>query len=321
MPETQPTVFDCVVCGSAVVDILVRPFPLDRPVGEGTLRIVDPIRVATGGIVSNAGIAMARLGLKVAALGQVGSDHWGDWFRSSLQYEGVDTSHLATHPSLPTTSVVVMIDSCGQRSFVYSPGATAALDGRLLLDNLELFSRSHMALIGYYSALPALEPQLADVLQAIRGTGCRTALDSAGDGGPFQPLGRALEHLDVYVPSLTEATNQTGSSDPRQIVEVYRRAGAKGLVGVKLGPQGALLNPTPGEYIKVDAIQPPASVVDTTGAGDAFYAGLLTGLLRGMPPAQAGRLGAAAASLSITAVGATTALGSLDETLRLAGLR
>ena len=53
--------YDCVVCGSCVADVLVRPFPLDEPIGPGRATMVDPIEVTTGGIVSNSGIAMSRL--------------------------------------------------------------------------------------------------------------------------------------------------------------------------------------------------------------------------------------------------------------------
>jgi sugar/nucleoside kinase (ribokinase family) len=61
-------------------------------------------------------------------------------------------------------------------------------------------------------------------------------------------------------------------------------------------------------------------VADTTGAGDSLLAGLVAGLARGMPLAEAGRLGAATAACCVTGVGATAGLRSLEETLRLAGL-
>jgi sugar/nucleoside kinase (ribokinase family) len=165
-----------------------------------------------------------------------------------------------------------------------------------------------------------LEGDLPEVLQAIRQRGCRTALDSAGEGGGLEPLDRALPHLDAYVPSHAEAVRQTGRSDPKEILEVYRRCGAPGILGVKLGSQGALLSPARGRYVPVAAVTPPEPVLDTTGAGDAFYAGLLTGLLQGIPPAESGRLAAATASYCITAKGATPGLRSYSETARLAGL-
>ena len=157
-------------------------------------------------------------------------------------------------------------------------------------------------------------------MSAIRAAGCQTALDSAGEGGGIQPLDRILPHLDVYVPSLAEAANQTGKSDPREIIEAFRQCGAPGILGVKLGADGAMLSPEPGRYVKIDPVQPPGDVVDTTGAGDAFYAGLVTGLLRGMSVEDSGRLAAAAGASCVTRVGTTEGLRNYTETARLAGL-
>ena len=114
------------------------------------------------------------------------------------------------------------------------------MDKRLFLDHLDLFARSRIMLIGYYSLMPNLEGDLPEVLAAIRKVGCRTALDTAGDGGTMQPLDRILPHVNVYVPSHSEATHQTGHEDPRKIIEAYRSCGAAGLLGVKLGSKGAL---------------------------------------------------------------------------------
>ena len=136
----------------------------------------------------------------------------------------------------------------------------------------------------------------------------------------MEPLSEILPHLDVYVPSHAEASNQTGKTDPREIISVFREHGAIGLLGVKLGSQGALLQTASGSWIEVPAVQAPAPVVDTTGAGDSFYAGLLTGLLRDMNEADAGRLAAACGACCVTGLGATGGLRSYEETARLAGL-
>ena len=65
--------------------MLVRPVPLEVPIGGGRLMQTDPVEVTTGGIVSNAGIALARLGMKVAAFSYVGQDDWANVIRQKLE--------------------------------------------------------------------------------------------------------------------------------------------------------------------------------------------------------------------------------------------
>jgi sugar/nucleoside kinase (ribokinase family) len=161
---------------------------------------------------------------------------------------------------------------------------------------------------------------LPEVLATIRASGCMTALDAAGNGGDMGPLLKVLPKLDLYVPSLAEAHHQTGEEDPRKIIAAYRDAGAPGMLGVKLGSRGALLSPQVGEFVEVMPTKPPGEVVDTTGAGDCFLGGLLTGLLRGLSPGDAGRLASAAGACCVTGLGATTAIRSYEETAKLAGV-
>jgi sugar/nucleoside kinase (ribokinase family) len=136
----------------------------------------------------------------------------------------------------------------------------------------------------------------------------------------MKPLDRLLPLLDVYVPSYAEAAHQTGKTDPEAIIDTFRQCGAAGLLGVKLGSEGALLSPRAGQYERIAQVAAPGPVVDTTGAGDCFYAGLLTGLLRGMSTTAAGRLGAATGACCVTGLGATAGLRDYQETARLAGI-
>ncbi len=311
---------DCVLCGSCVVDMLVRPVPLEVPIGGGRLMQTDPIEVTTGGIVANAGIAMARLRMQVAALSYVGRDDWANLIRKRLSDEGVDVRSLITHPTGATSTTAVLVDDSGERSFAHCVGAPKLMTKATFLENLEFFALSRMMLVGYYSLMPNLEGDLPEVFAAIRETGCQTALDAAGDGGSLQPLDRILPHLDVYCPSRAEAEHQTGQTDPQKILETFRSCGAPGLLGVKLGSQGALLSPAADQFIAVPAVIPPGPIVDTTGAGDAFYAGLLCGLLKGFPPAQAGQLAAAVGACCVTGLGASAGLCSYEETIQIAGL-
>ncbi len=302
-----------------MADILCRPIRLDVAIGGGRLLPTEPLQVVTGGIVSNSGVAMARLGMKSAAFTYVGRDEWARLIRGRLEAEKLDCTGLLEHPTASTSTTVALIDPSGERSFAHCVGAPKLMDRRLFLDHLELFARSRMTLIGYYSLMPNLENDLPEILAAIRETGCKTALDCAGSGGSMQPLDRILPHLDVYVPSYNEASHQTGLTDPRAILDIYRGCGAHGLLGVKLGSKGVLLSPAAGEYVEIPAVAPPGPIVDTTGAGDCFYAGLLTGLLRGLDVRSAGLLGAATGACCITAFGATAGIRDFASTAALAG--
>jgi len=238
--------------------------------------------------------------------------------RSRLTAEGIDTAAIEPHATLATSTTAVLIDPSGERSFAHHVGAPQAIDLAFIQRQAALFGKSRMALVGYCGLLPALEPALADAVATIRATGCRVAVETGGSGGTLEQLAPALPHVDIYVPSLDEAIHQTGLSSPKEIIACYRQHGAGGIVGVKLGTQGTLLSPAAGELLEIPCVTAPGPVVDTTGAGDSFLAGLLTGILRGMHVREAGLLGAATAACCVTGLGATAGLRSFDETLRLA---
>lgn len=313
------TSFDCIVCGSCVVDLLCKPVSLSQPIGAGLLHIVDPVELTAGGIVSNSGITMSRMGMKVSAFSYVGNDGWGPVVRNLYRAEGVNDSLLLTHPTAATSTTVVAIDATGERSFLHCVGAPKLLNAQAFADNMDTIARSRMLLVGYYSLMPNLESDMAQVFKEVRSRGCKTALDAAGQGGTMSPLAEVLPHLDVYVPSFAEASHQTGHEDPRKIIKTFRDCGAPGIVGVKLGKLGVMLSAQAGEYVEVPIVTPPGPVIDTTGAGDSFYAGLLTGLLMGLPLHQAGKLGTAAGACCVTAVGGCTGGRSYEETVKLAG--
>jgi len=312
-----PRDFDCIICGTCVADILVRPVPLATPVGGGRLFHVDPITATTGGIVCNTGVALGRLGMRVAAASLVGKDLWGELIHERLTADSLDVTALDRHPTLATSTTAALIDPGGERSFAHHVGAPAALDLDFLRRHAGHFARSRFAVLGYFGLLPGLEPVFREAVALIRDAGCRVAVETAGSGGSLEQLAPALPFIDLFVPSLDEAVEQTGLREPREIVACYRQHGAPGLLGVKLGSRGVLLSPAAGEFLDIPCIAAPGPVADTTGAGDAFLAGLLTGLLRAMPVAEAGRLGAATAACCVTGIGATAGLRSFTATMEL----
>ena len=308
---------DCIVCGTCTADILVKPVGLSTPIGGGRLFDVDPIDVTTGGIVCNSGIAMRRLGLAVGAASIVGDDVWGGVVRRRLDAEGIAAAGVEMHALHATSSTAVLIDPSGERSFAHHVGACRAIDIAFLRRQTAEFSRARLVLLGYFGLLSALEPAIGEAVALLRGLGCQVALETGGSGGTLSAIAAALPNVDLYVPSLDEAIHQTGLADARAIINCYRAHGAAGIVGVKLGSRGTLLSPRAGEFFEIPCVPAPGPVADTTGAGDSLLAGLITGMLHGMPLDQAGRLGAATAACCVTGVGATAGLRSFEETMRL----
>lgn len=298
----------------------MRPMPLEQGFGRNCMRLLDTIRATTGGIVTNVGNAMGRLGLDVAAISLVGRDHWASVIIDDLKSNNVDTSHVAARAEAGTSITAVMIDENGEHSFGHYPGVMASVDAHLIRINMDLFAASKIAMIGYYALMPEFDQQLPDLMPEIRAAGCQTAMDAAGDGGSLQPLDRILPHLDYYVPSLVEARAQTGEDDPEKMIDVYRECGAPGLLGIKLGTEGVLLSSRSGEFLRINAVSPPGEFVDSTGAGDCFYAGLLAGLLRGFSIEDSGKIGAAAGACCVTEFAGTQGVRDFSATAALAGL-
>ena len=251
---------------------------------------------------------MSRLGMSVSALSAVGKDDWGTIVRDRYKSLGIASENLTTHSAMPTSTTVVMIDAAGARSFVHSQGAPKAMNRDDYMNAMPLFAQSRAMLLGYYPLLPKMLEQLPEVFSAIHRTGCITCLDAAGGGGTMDPLSTVLPFVDVYVPSIDEASNQTGESEPSRIIDVYRECGAPGILGVKLGAEGALLSIKRGEYTVIEPVEPPGEVIDTTGAGDVFYSALIAAILKGMDLASAGKFAARAGAISVTKPGATTAI-------------
>jgi len=309
---------DCVVFGETGVDLMVQPVPQDKTLAELRPHVdVDSIRAGTGGNVPNTGIALARLGLSVAAATLIGEDEWGDMVLRRLTAEGLDISHVTRLSDIGTNVTAVMTDGAGNHTFIHQSGAARRIDREFANGCMDLFARARFALFGYYNLMPHLQDDLPEILAAVRSSGCRTALDCANGGGGLHPLDAMLPHLDIYIPNFAEARRQTGQTEPKAAIDAFRACGTEALLGVTLGDQGALLSPKPGLFLEVSAIPPPGPIIDTTGAGDCFLAGLVAGLLNELSLPEAAALASATAAWSITGLGGSEAVADYQATLAL----
>ena len=303
------------IFGLIVADLVAEPLDLRRPPAAGGLAVLNSIQLTTGGNVCNTGLAMAKLGLSVAAAGLVGTDVLGSAVVDRLRAAGVNIEAVFSTPEAQTSATVVAVDPGGERTFFHTPGATVLLDAAAFRRCFPIFQRCAWVQIGYFGLLPALTADLPMLLAELRQAAPQTriALDTVNPPASWELLKPILPQVDLFCPSRSEAAALTGEGDPAVMAAAFRQhMPADACVGIKLDAEGCYLEST-GGGLRV----PPYRIdlVDTTGAGDTWFGGLLTGLIKGMPLERAGRLANRAAADCCTALGASAGVRGFEETL------
>ena len=305
---------DVVCLGILVADAIARP--VDELPERGSLGLVDEISLHGGGCALNTASVLVRLGLSAGAAGKVGDDALGAFLRDLLDERGVDRGGVLTDPTAATSASVVLVDSSGERTFLHLPGASACLRAEEL-DGPYLFSGRCLHLAGAL-VLESLDGEPgAGLLAEARSRGLATSLDTVWDAtGRWERILPALQHVDIFAPSLPEGRAISGEKEPAAVASWLRERGAREVV-LKCGASGCYASGDGFEGV-IEAL--PVNAVDGTGAGDAFVAGLLYGHIAGWPLERSARFANAVGALATTAVGAVEGVRGLEETLAFAGL-
>lgn len=285
------------VLGDAVVDLL--------PDGEGKLL------QCPGGAPANVAVGIARLGGKSAFIGRVGDDPFGRFMAKTLADERVDVKHMRLDPAHRTSTVVVDLDDHGERSFTFMVRPSADL----FLEPADLPTFSAGEWLHVCSIALSAEPSRSATFQAM------DAIRKAGGNVSFDPnirpdlwpdenalrrcLEQALQSADVVKLSVEELAFLTGDEDVREGLNTLMQRCPARLVLVTQGKEGVIAWHE-GAVKHYPAT--PVQCVDTTGAGDAFVAGLLYGLAAGQDLVPAIALAQRCGALATTAKGAMTAL-------------
>ncbi|MFI7044428.1 carbohydrate kinase family protein [Streptosporangium sandarakinum] len=262
-----------------------------------------------GGSGANTASWAAHLGADARILTRVGFDT-GEWHAAELRRRGV-RPHLRVDPERPTAVVIAMVDVTGERSMLTNRGA----GGHIGIDDWDeslLDGVGHLHLSGYtLFAEPGLQLSRVALAEAAR-RGVTASVDPASTGFLRSfGAGRFVEETlsaRLIVPNLDEACLLTGESSPERAAE--RLSLRYGAAAVKLGSRGALMARGGKLTARVPGL--PAEVVDSTGAGDAFAAGLLTALLRGADDEAALDAGRRAGAEAVTAVGGRPCLAGSE---------
>ncbi len=303
--------------GALNIDHIYR---LERILNDGEA-VVDEAKSFPGGSAANTIYGLARLGVNSGYSGVVGSDAEGKLLLRDFQKAGVDTSRIRVKPGASTGSVLCLSDRLSRRSLYVAPGANS----RLTIDDLDLayinqakwLHLSSFADDRQFRVLVELMDKLASSVKLAFAPGVLHAIKQPA---VLSPILNRTHLLFVNQREIRHLTGQDVIPGAASCLEQGCR-----LVVVTLGKGTVLelghrtvtavgyIRDAENEYVIEPGSQEVIAEADTTGAGDAFAAGFLYGLLKGKGLSQCGRLGDIVARCSITKLGAREGLPTLAE--------
>lgn len=300
--------------GLTILDILGRPVE-SIPAGGG-LAFIDEIRLTVAGTAAGTVITMAKLGVPALLGGAVGDDEKGRFVLDTLTGFGVDTSAMQVVAGVPTSATILNVRPNGDRPALHQRGASDQfiLTDKLLAD----IAGCQIVHVGGNGLLRAFDgPPTARLLAAAKANGAITTYDLlAPTPDVLRDLEACLPHIDYFMPAMEEAAIICGLQDPDAIADFFLERGAGACI-FKWGVRGSYFA-TRTERHRIPALE--VEVVDTTGCGDGYCAGFVSGLLDGLTPLDACRRGTAAAALVATGLGSDAGVIDLEhlEKFRLA---
>ena len=268
-------------------------------------------RVDYGGKGSNQAVGCARLGAIVSLVARIGKDTFGEMALSLYRNEGIDVDHVKQTSGTATGVGFIMVEAAtGSNCIVIDPGANELLTAQDVSDCSAAFESTSVVLTQLEIPVAAAEA----ALRLGREAGAITILNPA----PVRPLPPSvLQLVDVLTPNLAEAKVLTGrrpdeAAEPEQLARELIRSGIKKVV-MTLGEQGVLIvTPTSATHIPAILV----STVDTTGAGDAFNAGLAIALASGSDLEAAVQFAVVTGGLAVTREGVVPSLPTRSEVQR-----
>lgn len=293
-----------VVIGSYNTDLTIKSSRIPQP---GETVIGGMFSEGGGGKGANQAVAASRAGADVSFVARLGSDPLGNAGLQRLREELVDTRFVVQDAQHPTGVAFIVVDETGENSIVVASGANALLSIADIVTAQPVISGSNVVLVQLESPMDTVR---AAIVRA-HAAGTLVILNPA----PAQPLDPALlKDVDIITPNKVEAEMITGitvsgEESLRSIVQKFLSFGVKHVL-ITLGPNGVFAGSKERmEFLPAYAV----STVDSTGAGDVFSGALAAFISEGLPVDQAARKAIAAASLSVTKLGAQTSAPTRGE--------
>jgi sugar/nucleoside kinase (ribokinase family) len=266
------------VFGNVTLDIICKT--VDDVPRQASISFQDAA-VTPGGCASNTAIGLSQRGERVYLIACVGDDESSELLQRAWKKTGVDIRFVQRIPGMITGVSVGLVDSDFQPRFIHTSGANGKLTKDFLSSEALADEGVGFLYVAGYFVLPGLlDLKFGGRLKEVQEKGIFTTLDVVSSPAMENPeyVWPLLPHLDLFLSNLKEAELITGCKDPQSAAAYFHQKGAQGVI-IKLGKEGCFYSN--GE----EAVHLPApqskNLIDTTGAGDAFGAGLMAALRQG----------------------------------------
>jgi len=260
---------------------------------------VESMTVAPGGSAANTIVGLARLGMKTGFIGHVGKDQEGEFILQDLKNEGVDTASVVVEEG-NTGIILALVDENGERVMYAYPGVNNNV--RVNDSNMDYARKAKYLHLSSFVGETSLEAQ-KELLGKLEGVGISFApgmLYVRKGKSEIEEMISAAEVLFMNEDETRIFTDLDHQKGAGYLLDM----GAKMAV-ITLGDKGCYIATEDGN-VNVEAY--PAKAIDTTGAGDAFAAGFLYGIIQKKSIAECGRMGNFVASKCIGSLGARASL-------------
>ncbi|WP_062206618.1 carbohydrate kinase family protein [Aureimonas sp. AU12] len=302
--------YDYTSIGFYTFDCLGRPVGAIPP-GGGTL-FIDEIAMAVSGAAGAAVIAAAKHGLSCLAVGGVGDDLMADWVLQRLQHFGVDVSTMQRLSGVGTSSSIVLTRADGSRPALHMRGATGAfVIPESAVDQVLDAKVVHIGGVGLMDRMDG-EPSARLFAEAQRRGAVTTVDVFAATEKDLANVAGLLPHTDYFLPSIEEARVLSGLEDIDDVARFFLDKGVTCCI-LTLGENGAYYRHSNGDRFLMPAFD--IEMICSCGCGDAFNAGIATGIVRGMDPESMVRFAQATSALNATGLGSQAGVTSFEETL------
>jgi sugar/nucleoside kinase (ribokinase family) len=299
---------DVLCAGILVADHVCTP--IDHLPAAGELVLADRLLLTLGGCAANVAVGLAKMGVRSAVSGRVGADVFGRIVADLLRESRVDVSALKVTSGSDTSQTLIVNVKGQDRRFIHTFGANASFSSDDI--PVDAAARSKVLYLGgYFIMNRVIQQDLARVFAEARRAGARTVLDVVTPGpGDYLPLLKELlPQVDIFLPNDHEARLITGEADPVRQAERFRDLGAKTVI-ITLGDRGAVLV---SDQARLRSGTFAVDFIDGSGGGDAFAAGYIDGMLRGMDEAGCLRVASALGASCVRAIGTTTGVFTRAE--------